>query len=387
MPEHLLGPFPDLLAHLVTAVTGPLGGDAGPLPQAIGALTRCDPEESITCDLVSSWTGNDTAAGVATWLIGVPTKILGILLVAVVIRWLASKAIDRVIARAETAPLPGKAPGKAPGKTGGKTGGKAGGAGPAVSHKGPGSTRRAQRARSLGTLLKSITTTVVFGVAFVMALSEVGMDVAPILASAGVLGLAIGFGAQNLVKDFLSGVMMMIEDQYGVGDAVDLGEAVGTVEAVGLRVTRVRDVDGTVWYVRNGEILRVGNQSQNWARTVLDVTVGYGEDLVKVKRVLSEVAHDLWDDDDYRDIVIEEPEVWGVQDLSPQGVVVRVTLKTAPLEQWAVAREMRQRIKARFDHEGIEMLLPQRMVWQPSGGAAQTTDQTTESQAPQRGTE
>jgi small conductance mechanosensitive channel len=223
--------------------------------------------------------------------------------------------------------------------------------------------RRAQRANSLGTLLKSITTTVVFGVAFVMVLSELGMNVAPILASAGVLGLAIGFGAQNLVKDFLSGVMMMIEDQYGVGDAVDLGEAIGTVENVGLRVTRVRDVDGTVWYVRNGEILRVGNQSQNWARTVLDISVSYAENLQRVTEVLTEVAHSLWEDEDYKQIIIEEPEVWGVQNLAPDGVVVRVTLKTAPMQQWAVAREMRERIKARFDHEGIEMALPQRVVW------------------------
>ncbi|WP_084597235.1 mechanosensitive ion channel family protein [Nocardioides aequoreus] len=373
MPELPLGPIPDLLTPAATVPISLLASLLGPLlgwlrvpllvevPVPPG-LARCDRDESLTCDAVLSWTGNETAAGVATWLIGVPSKILGILLVAALIRWVASKAIDRVIARAESTPLPGR------------------------PHT---NTRRAQRARSLGTLLKSITTTVVFGVAFVMVLSEVGMDVAPILASAGVLGLAIGFGAQNLVKDFLSGVMMMIEDQYGVGDAVDLGEAIGTVEAVGLRVTRVRDVDGTVWYVRNGEILRVGNQSQNWARTVLDVTVGYGEDLVRVKRVLSEVAHDLWGDEDFRDVVIEEPEVWGVQDLGPQGVVVRVTLKTAPLEQWAVAREMRQRIKARFDHEGIEMVLPQRMVWQQPPGAESTraTGDSNESQAPQRGTE
>ncbi len=140
----------------------------------------------------------------------------------------------------------------------------------------------------------------VFGIAFVMVLSELGLNVAPILASAGVLGLAIGFGAQNLVKDFLSGVMMMVEDQYGVGDEVDLGEAIGTVEHVALRVTRVRDVDGTVWYVRNGEILRVGNASQNWARTVLDVNVSYDQDLRKVREVLQEVAHGLWDDEDYQ---------------------------------------------------------------------------------------
>jgi small-conductance mechanosensitive channel len=282
-------------------------------------------------------------------LIGKPLTILAIVLGAFVYRWLAAKAIDRVIRRAEVAPHPGARKGSTP-------------------------NRRAQRARSLGSLLKSITTTVVYGIAFVMVLSEVGMDVAPILASAGVLGLAVGFGAQNLVKDFLSGVMMMIEDQYGVGDAVDLGEAVGTVENVGLRVTRVRDVDGTVWYVRNGEILRVGNQSQNWARTVLDISVGYGEDLDRVRAVLAEVAHGLWEDEDFKDVVIEEPEVWGVQNLGPDAVVVRVTLKTAPMEQWNVARVMRERIKSRFDHEGIEMPLPQRVVWRRDGAAAAAPD-------------
>jgi small-conductance mechanosensitive channel len=296
----------------------------------------CQKSDSYSCAAVYDWTGNESLARSAAWLIGKPLAILGIVVIAILVRWLATKAIDRVVKRAETTPLPGLK----------------------QTHN-----RRAQRARSLGTLLKSITTTVIFGIAFVMVLSEVGMNVAPILASAGVLGLAIGFGAQNLVKDFLSGVMMMIEDQYGVGDAVDLGEAVGTVENVGLRVTRVRDVDGTVWYVRNGEILRVGNQSQNWARTVLDISVSYAEDLDHVREVLADVAHGLWDDEDYKDVIIEEPEVWGVQTLAPDGVVVRVTLKTAPMEQWNVAREMRERIKARFDHEGIEMALPQRVVW------------------------
>ena len=200
-----------------------------------------------------------------------------------------------------------------------------------------------------------------------MMLSEIGVNIAPIIASAGILGIALGFGAQSLVSDFLSGIFMIFEDQYGVGDEVDLGEAVGTVEAVSLRVTRLRDVNGTVWYVRNGEILRVGNMSQNWARTVLDISVAYGEDLAQVQRVLADVAHDLWEDEDFKGRVIEEPSVWGVQDLTPDAVVVRVALKTAPLEQWAVAREMRQRIKARFDHEGIEMPFAQRVVWHALG--------------------
>ena len=140
-----------------------------------------------------------------------------------------------------------------------------------------------------------------------MMLSEIGVNVGPIIASAGIVGIALGFGAQSLVSDFLSGVFMVFEDQYGVGDEVDLGEAIGTVEAVSLRVTRLRDVNGTVWYVRNGEILRVGNMSQNWARTVIDVSVAYHEDLARVRRVLDDVAHDMWEDEDYKGVIIEQP--------------------------------------------------------------------------------
>ena len=215
----------------------------------------------------------------------------------------------------------------------------------------------------MGSLLKSIASIVVFTVFTITAIAELGYPVGPLIASAGIVGVAIGFGAQSLVKDFLSGIFMIFEDQYGVGDVVDLGEATGTVEAVGLRVTRLRDVQGTVWYVRNGEILRVGNQSQNWARTVLDIPVAHDQDLHRVQQVLKDVAHGLWEDDDYRNLILEEPEVWGVQDLTPDWITVRVTLKTAPLEQWAVAREMRQRIKIRFDHDGIEIAHPGRMLW------------------------
>jgi small conductance mechanosensitive channel len=156
---------------------------------------------------------------------------------------------------------------------------------------------------------------------------------------------------------------MIVEDQYGVGDVIDVGEAIGTVEAVTLRVTRLRDLNGTVWYVPNGEILRVGNMSQNWARAVVDVSVAYSEDLNRVRRVLGEIAHDLWDDDDFRELIIEEPEVTGVEMLAADSVNLRVMIKTLPMEQWAVARELRQRIKARFDHEGIEIPFAQRVVW------------------------
>ena len=133
------------------------------------------------------------------------------------------------------------------------------------------------------------------------------------------------------------------------------------------RVTRLRDVNGTVWYVPNGEIARVGNMSQNWARTVLDVQISAREDLVRVRRVLADVIHDLWQDDDFNGIIIEEPEVTGVEALAPDAITLRVLVKTAPMEQWAVARELRQRIKARFDHEGIEIPFPQRVVWHRDG--------------------
>ncbi|WP_137292556.1 mechanosensitive ion channel family protein [Nocardioides dongxiaopingii] len=321
-------PVPDLVA-------------LGALPRPFGPALVANPcaEGESVCNTVFDQTNNDTLARYSDVLIGKPLALMGLLLLAVTLRWLVHKVIDRIVRRAAHGVLPDRV---------------ALGA----------SQRRSQRAEAMGSLLKSIVTGLLVAVFGTMMLSEIGVDIAPIIASAGIVGLALGFGAQSLVKDFLSGVFMIIEDQYGVGDDVDLGEAIGTVEAVTLRMTRLRDVNGTVWYVPNGQIVRVGNQSQNWARTVLDVSVAYHEDLARVRRVLSEVAHDLWEDDDFKGQVIEEPSVWGVQDLGVDGVTVRVVLKTTPGEQWAVAREMRQRIKNRFDYEGIEKPFPQRVVWQ-----------------------
>ena len=293
----------------------------------------------------------ETGADVLTWLTGEPLYIIGLIVFAFVVRWILHRFVDRVVQRAETGVLPARVWRNGHPKEKSRSSSTV-------------SARRALRARTMGTLLKSIISAVVFTVLVIMVLAELGYNIAPILAGAGVLGVAVGFGSQSLVKDFLSGVFMLFEDQYGVGDVVDLGEATGTVEAVSLRVTRLRDVDGTVWYVRNGEILRVGNMSQNWARTVLDIPVDYSEDLVHVREVLKDVAHALWIDDEYQKVIIEEPEVWGVQSLDADSVVVRVTLKTAPMEQWNVAREMRERVKARFDLEEIEIPRHQRIVYQ-----------------------
>ena len=315
----------------------------------------CQPEEWI-CQEVFERFDNAWAAWAINWFLAKPLAVLGIILLAVLVRWLLHRLINRLTEEASDGILPGKLSRRKVTEDDEKV---------TISTT-VAAARREQRAQTMGSLLRSISTGVVFAIAAIMVLSEIGVDVAPLIASAGILGVALGFGAQSLVKDFLSGVFLVFEDQFGVGDVVDLGEAVGTVEAFGLRVTRLRDVNGTVWYVRNGEILRVGNQSQNWARTVLDVPVAYDEDLHRVQTVLGEVAHGMWEDEDYQHVIIEEPEVWGVQALTPDAIQVRVVLKTAPLEQWAVAREMRQRIKARFDHEGIEIPLPQRVVWHRS---------------------
>lgn len=274
--------------------------------------------------------------GDMTWesLAAAGLRILVIAFFALALRWVAKRAIRRVVARAEQGPTS-------------KTGGRLGDSRPGAS------ARRKQRAQAMGDLLGSVVTLVIAGVALVSILDVAGVPIAPLLTSAGILGLALGFGAQTLVKDYLAGVFMILEDQYGVGDWIDLGEASGEVESVSLRITRLRDTDGTVWYVRNGEVLRVGNQSQGWARSVLDVTVTYDSDLERVQRVLGEVAHEMFEDQEFRGIILEEPEVWGVNDFAKDGVVVRVVLKTAPLQQWATTRALRGRIKDRFDAEGI----------------------------------
>jgi small-conductance mechanosensitive channel len=354
-----------------------------PLTTAIMTVTEVSGSEiipfasctdGVLCTWVLDQTGNQSLADVTDWVVGKPTALVGLIVIGLLVRWLLHRVIDRIVKRAEVGVLPNRL---SRAISGGKVAGKVG----AALNIGddPGFTRRVQRAATMGSLLKSIVTGVVVTVIALMFISELGYDIAPLIASAGILGVAIGFGSQALVKDFLSGIFMIFEDQYGVGDVVDLGEASGTVEAVSLRVTRLRDVNGTVWYVRNGEILRVGNMSQNWARTVLDVTVGYTEDLVKVRQVLEEVAHSLWDDEEFKGQIIEEPEVWGVESLGVDGVVVRVTLKTAPLEQWAVARAMRERVKARFEAEHIDLAVAQRVAWQQSAPSAASEEPTEKS--------
>ncbi len=174
------------------------------------------------------------------------------------------------------------------------------------------------------------------------------------LASAGVGGVALGFGAQSLVKDFLSGIFMILEDQYGVGDIIDTGTAVGTVEEVSLRVTRLRDGSGVVWYIRNGEIVRIGNKSQGWSTATVDIPVSYSENLEAVIPLIREVVHAVDQSPEWHDVLLEEPQVVGVESITGGVVTIRVVVKTAPEQQYGISREIRERVKASFDAHGIK---------------------------------
>ncbi|MET0788339.1 MAG: mechanosensitive ion channel family protein [Cellulomonas sp.] len=203
------------------------------------------------------------------------------------------------------------------------------------------SARRAQRARTLGSVLRSTATIVVGGIAFFLVLAELGVNLAPFIASAGVIGVALGFGAQSLVKDFLTGLFMLLEDQYGVGDVVDVGPANGTVEAVTLRITKIRDADGTLWYVPNGTMLRVGNKTQGWATAVVEIDVDYFADLDQVRALLGEAASRVVKDPVVGVHVLGTPTITGIERLSADAVTLRLKVKTSPAMQWEVARELR----------------------------------------------
>ena len=217
------------------------------------------------------------------------------------------------------------------------------------------SQRRKQRAEAAGTLLRSVITATVVMIAILLILPILGIDIAPLLASAGVLGVALGFGAQSLVKDYLSGIFLVFEDQYGVGDMVDLGEAVGVVEDITLRVTRLRDLSGVVWYVRNGEILRVANQSQGWVLASVDIPVAYDANLDVVREAIQAVAEDMYADPQYDEMLLGKPAYAGVESVSGEAVFIRVLAKAAPEKQIPLTRAIRVRIKEEFDGRGVKV--------------------------------
>ena len=226
--------------------------------------------------------------------------------------------------------------------------------------------RVVQRTRTIGSVLNNLATWAIVSVTLVLVLAELNFSVTALIASAGVLGAALGFGAQNVVKDMLNGLFMVFEDQLGVGDIVELtstqGPVSGVVEGVGVRVTQVRDVNGTLWHVRNGEVVTVGNKSQGWARVILDIPVPYTSDVEAVEDVMLAMAVALSESPEWRRKVLEKPEIWGIESISAEALVVRLVVKVRTADQFDIARELRLRLKLALDEMGVTLPAMNRLV-------------------------
>jgi moderate conductance mechanosensitive channel len=367
---------------------------AQPAPPSL--VHSCGPNPGLACQLIWDLSHNARAASLTKdWFAGpvhLLLRVLFVVVLAVVIQAITHRVINRLTERAAQSLLPtlrggmaasrlaarrgarrqrerGEAEAfaanvanvtRAPGEVGGGPGeepaaaasqgeinAKAGQAERALVDE-----RRKQRVRALGAILRSAASVTIFSIAGLVILGELGINLGPLLASAGVVGIAIGFGAQNLVRDYLSGIFMLVEDQYGVGDVISVAGATGTVEDVTLRITRLRDLNGIVWHVRNGAIDVVGNESQGWARAVIDFPVPYAANLASIRTLLENVAQAMWNEPAWRAVLLDAPEVWGAQEVTADQVTMRIVARTAPLRQWEVEREMRARVKAALDAAG-----------------------------------
>src|SRR5690349_4864232 len=302
--------------------------------------------ESCRSDAVCTWvfeqTGLQWLANGGYLFIVKPVRIILIILIAVLIRWLLHRAIHRLTATTSRAAMPALL--KPLRERADK------------QQEAADNTfipeRRRQRAEAIGSVLRSFVTAVVFTMATLLVLGELGFNLGPLLASASIVGVALGFGAQSLVKDLIAGLFMLLEDQYGVGDTVDLGEATGVVETVGLRITTVRDMRGVLWYIRNGEIVRVGNKSQGWALVVIDIPIGFvgSEEAAAVLRTAAEVVAAS---PEHRNEFLEPPDVVGVEQLTVDGAVIRTIAKTTAEGQAVVQRELRRALAEALEDSGL----------------------------------
>lgn len=331
---HLIAAGPFVLAQLTESLASTVCGEDDP---------------SATCEFALQLTDSESLAKMAGVIVPTLLKILLILGLAYVVNHVLKRSIrrfvrgmnERGVERLSTLEAKGEMTATAP-----------------INLQ-----RATLRTETIAGVLHSLTTVVVWSIAALMVLGAVGLNLGPLIAGAGIVGVALGFGAQSLVKDFLTGIFMITEDQFGVGDIVDVGEATGTVEAVTLRTTRIRDISGTLWHVPNGEITRVGNMSQLWSRALLDVGVAYDTDVDRASAIMQRAADDMAAEDEWGAFFFEPAEVWGVQDLADNEVTIRMVAKVTPAKQWAIERELRARIKAAFDAEGVEIPFPQRTVW------------------------
>jgi len=219
-----------------------------------------------------------------------------------------------------------------------------------------------KRAHTLGNILRHGVLIVISFIALLMILGELGIQLGPLLATAGVGALAVGFGAQSLVKDVISGFFIILENQYRIGDAIEVAGVSGLVESVSLRRTVLRDLEGKVHTVPNGEIKIVSNLSKEWARSVLDVPISYREEVDQVMELLRQIGKELAAEEPWKSVLLEPLQIFGVERFGESELVIRVVVKTAPLKQWEVGRELRRRIKIRFDEKGIQIPFPHRVL-------------------------
>ncbi|MFC4493334.1 mechanosensitive ion channel family protein [Streptomyces ovatisporus] len=303
-----------------------MDGGSGGTPDAPASL-----EEAQNSALdVAGWIGENWTSWLAAGL-----RILLIAVIAVTLRYVIRRSISRLIKRVNR---------------------RAEAADSANALRGllVSGERRRQRSQAIGSVLRSIASFVIIGTALLMVLSDLGINLAPLLASAGVAGVALGFGARDVVTDLLAGIFMLLEDQYGVGDRVDVGEVSGTVLEIGLRVTQLRGDGGEIWYIRNGEIKRVGNLSQGWATAAVDVQVRAGEDLDEVRSAIVCAGEELGQSEPWNELLWEPVEVLGLDSVTLDSMVIRVSAKTMPGKALGVERELRWRIKRALDRRGIE---------------------------------
>lgn len=301
-------------------------------------IDACGDRPGWACERIWDATHNQTLSKLGDFVVHTPLKILLIIIGAVVVNRIAQRSIRRFVNT-----LAGRA-------TSGILSGT------------PANPRAGARTQTIGIVLRSLATATIYSFTAMLILGEVGINLGPLIAGAGIAGVALGFGAQSLVKDFLSGIFMLIEDQYGVGDVIDVGQATGMVEAIGLRVTQIRDLSGTLWYVRNGEVQRVGNMTQGWSRARVEVLIASDGDVERAKQVLQEAAEDIAADEDLAPHLLGDPEVTGFEDLSAESVRLRLMIKVAPAQQWVVQRALRGRIRERFAAAKIPLALPRREV-------------------------
>ena len=291
----------------------------------------------MICEAVWDGTSNEFLATLSDWLLGKPLTVILILLIA----WLVARWVRRFIRRAVYQFIDADRDAAKALKTVG------------VEVAVAADPRKSARASSISAVLASTVSVSIWLIALLLILGELGVNLAPLLAGAGIAGIALGFGAQNLVKDCVSGLFMLIEDQYGIGDSVDLGVAVGSVERVTLRTTVLRGQDGTVWHVPNGEIRRVGNRSKLWSVAVLDVVVAYHADLEAARHVVEAAASDVCESEEFAGDVLEAPEILGLESVSADGVTLRLLVKTGPGRQFRLQRALREAVKLAIDTAGV----------------------------------